>query len=505
MNSVKRIGINMISGAAGYVLPMLINVVSAPYVLAQLGNEAYGLLVLSNVIIGYLIVADMGLDIPVTQHIAEYYAKKDTLGLSNFLLATIKIYILIGLGGGILLITFTDPLLQLLDLPTSLHESAVQVFYMAALGFFGSIVNMWGKAVFNGLQRYEISNGINVIVNLASLIAGILLIEMGYGVVGFFGARVVGFAVSSIIYVKLAFQHLKKFAFKPLVDLSVWAELKKQVGYGFALRISGMVFSKLDQTFIGVWAGINLVASYSFSLLIAVTLSGIISSLTHFAFPMVASMGATRSKNDILAFFFKINKFINVISTLIFVPFIVYGDVVLELWISPQVAAENKIVIVMLLSTFYINTCLTTGLTSFVVGSGQLKYFTLYGLGRGVVLVIGFILLIKPFGLNGAGYSYAFSILLDVLYLVYTSKTRFQFDINRLLMNSYIKPIMIGIFLAIPMIFFKILVVKWIDLILVSAIFAGFYLMFIYVFRVLDKEERLIIVSFFRSKMKFYK
>jgi len=92
---IKRISINIVSGGAGYIIPMAVSLFSTPFVLNRLGAEAYGLLTLANVIIGYLIVADMGLDIPITQKIAEYYAKNDLDKKSKFLVATIKIYLVI--------------------------------------------------------------------------------------------------------------------------------------------------------------------------------------------------------------------------------------------------------------------------------------------------------------------------------------------------------------------------------------------------------------------------
>src|SRR5258706_4650446 len=99
MSSLRRIGINMISGGAGYIIPTAINIFSTRFVLNKLGEEGYGLLTLANVVIGYLIIADMGLDIPITQKIAEYYGKNELEKKGKFLVATIKIYLVIGLLG----------------------------------------------------------------------------------------------------------------------------------------------------------------------------------------------------------------------------------------------------------------------------------------------------------------------------------------------------------------------------------------------------------------------
>ena len=499
MNNLRRVGINMISGGAGYILPMAINVLAAPYVLRQLGKEAYGLQVLANVIIGYLIVADMGLDIPVTQRIAEYHAKQYPEQQSKFLIATIKIYFLIGLAGGIVLILFTDKLITLLAIPVSIKGDAHMVFYLSAFGFLGSIISMWGKAVFNGFHRYDISNGVNIANNLFSILLGIFLIMKGYGIIGFFSARVGGFLIASMVYIILASKNIIQFTLRPLIDREIWAILKKQVGYGLTLRLSGMIFARTDQTFISVWVGISAVTAYSFPILIATAISGLIASLTHFSFPLVTAMSVTHSKEEIQSFFFKITKFIVSISTLTFFPFIIYGDIFLSLWINPEIAAQNQEVLIFLTIAFYVNSCLTIGLNAFVVGIGELKYFTYYSISRGICLFVGFLCLIKPYGINGAGYSYIIALLVDAIFVLYSLRTKFHFNIAQVFLRGYLKPVLLGIVLSVAMILAKRWVTTWIELIAAIGIYGVLYIVFGYWMGILNESEKNVIKSFLKK------
>ena len=86
----------MITGGLGYIIPMLINLIFTPLLVTKLGQAAYGLQSLVNVVIGYLMVADMGLDIPVIKYVAQYSAKKEWNLLSKVLTNTFQIYIVIG-------------------------------------------------------------------------------------------------------------------------------------------------------------------------------------------------------------------------------------------------------------------------------------------------------------------------------------------------------------------------------------------------------------------------
>lgn len=496
MNNLRRIGINMISGGAGYILPMAINIFSAPYVLSKLGEQAFGLQVLANVIIGYLIVADMGLDIPITQKIAEYQATGNSEKRNQFLIATIKIYFIIGCLGSLILLIATPRLVTLLAIPDEIIVEGKIIFYLSGVGFLGSILNMWGKAVFNGLHQYDIANGVAILNNLFGITFGIILILNGYGIVGFFGARVFGFLLANMAYIFMSRKYLKRFVFRPIVDDEIWTLLKKQIGYGFTLRLSGMIFSRMDQTLISAWIGITAVTAYSFPILIATAISGMIASLTHVAFPMVSAMHATSSKESIELFFFKITKFIVAISTISFFPFIILGDKFLALWISPEIAAKSQVVMFFLMISFYVNSCLTIGVNAFVVGIGQLRYFTFYSITRGLGLFAGFLILINIYGLEGAGLSYVIIIIIDILFVLFTFRKKFNFNISNVFLKAYFKPILLGVMLGIVLFLLRSYIQTWVGLISSVCFYGFFYIILSYVIGILDLEEKKLIKSF---------
>ena len=74
MNRIQRSSINMLSSAAGYVIPMFVNLITTPLLLRGLGEAAYGLQSLVAVVIGYLTFMDMGLDLPITKLLAGDHA-----------------------------------------------------------------------------------------------------------------------------------------------------------------------------------------------------------------------------------------------------------------------------------------------------------------------------------------------------------------------------------------------------------------------------------------------
>ncbi len=500
MIKIRQIAINIISGGAGYLVPMVVNLLTTPFLLSKLGEEAYGIQVIANVIVGYLVVADMGLDIPITEKISSFYAKQDENDQSKFLATTIKIYFLIGLSGALILIGLTDFIIEWLIIPDTYIADARYVFYLSAFGFLGSILGMWGKAVFNGLHRYDIANGVNILCNVLAVGLGLVLIFLDYGLVGFMFARMLGFFLSALIYLMLTSKYIVNFRLKPFIDTEVWHQLKGQIGFGFLLRVSGMFFSRMDQTLIGAWIGISFVTIYSFPILIATTLSGLVASITHFIFPMVSSMNASEGRASIGVFFIKASKYIALLSTLVFIPFIVLGDKVISLWINEEIARGSHHALMLLSCSFYLTTCLNVAMNSFLVGIGQLKNVAYFNFVRGICLLTGFLLLIKPLGIEGAAAAYVIANLVDVIYVIWMAKKNLRVSFDKLLVSAYLASFLLGAMLGSILYGLRDYINSWIEIIVSMCVFAAAFIALAFITGTLGKQESDLLKSFVRSR-----
>ncbi len=166
MNRTKQSLINIISSLLGYGIPMLVSLVTTPIVLRELGVSAYGLVSLVGVITGYLTVMDMGLDLPITKYLAEDHAKRDTHSANLILNNTSNVFAPWNYRYGSIFSTARLITTHLFEVPEELIDEAIIVFKLAGIGFLGSVVTSWGRAIFMGIQRFEITYGIAIITNL---------------------------------------------------------------------------------------------------------------------------------------------------------------------------------------------------------------------------------------------------------------------------------------------------------------------------------------------------
>lgn len=499
MTSLRKTAINMISGGAGYFFPIIINLIATPLLISHLGQEAYGLQSLVSVVIGYLLVTDLGLDIPIVKFIAEYQAKNDLLRRDKLISNTFQMYLLIGIIGMVVIVFFSQFFLNdVFNISPNLQYEAKIVFIIAGLGFLGNIFSMWGKAVFIGLQRYDIANGVQVICNLASSIIGIVLVIKGYGIIYFVLVKIIFFFIASLTYFIKMVTFLD-FKIRFGLDKEILSLLKPQIGYGLILRVSGMFFSKLDQSLLGAWVGLAAVAAYSIPMLITTALSGLISSLINFTFPMASELFFTNNKEKFEFVFFSSNKLIAVLASLLFIPLICLGDIFLELWIGRAFSEQVGGVLVVLSIAIYFNLLLTCIMNNFIVAIGKINVFTVFSISKSVIMAFGCVILVKAYGIMGAALAVLASLIVDFIYFHKVTSKYLNIDISKILKESFMKPIILSLFLGTLLGLTRYFVNTWIEIILVIFFYVVFYILCGYFISIFAGRERKLITDFLKN------
>lgn len=493
MNKLKRTGINMISGGAGFFLPMMINFLATPFLLEKLGKEAYGLQSLVNVILGYLMVADMGLDIPITKFLAEFNGKHDYSNRDKLLSNTFQLYILIGILG-MLIIFFLEPYLHMLfRIPDSLKSEARIVFWITGVGFFGNIVSMWGKAVFIGMQRYDIANGVYIVFNLISTVVGIIMVYNDMGIVYFVLVKVIGFFLSALSYIIFGKLLLSNYNFYPGFEKAMLARIRPLIGYGFILRFSGMIFSRLDQSLISAWVSIGAVGIYSIPYLINTALSGFISGIMNFTFPRASELYSTNRVEEFNSLFITSTKYTSVIASFFFSFLIVVGDRFIYLWIDSEFAAQAQTALLILSIAYFISVISTTIMNNFLVAMNGIRLFTSYSIIRSSFMAFGFVLMIKPLGLTGAALGVLIAGFCDIAYLFVCLKYYIRVNFQSIAIQCYIKPALLGITAGTIVYLKKVLIVDWFSFVISGLGYSILFLILGIVLKVFGEKEKAII------------
>jgi len=497
MSYIKRTSINMISSTVGYVLPMVISIFTVPILLKYLGETAYGLQSIVNVIIGYLAFMDMGLDIPIIKLLSEYKAKNEDQNINKLLNTTLQLYTIIGTIGLVLILCFSKLLiLYVFPVPKEMFNSAVTVFQLSGIGFLASILMSWGRSVSMGLQRFEISYSISTAATIASTLLGLYVVYIGWGLVGYIFIKVLFTLITLPLYWIFTKRILPAYKFRLGLDRTILHTIKSYVGYGALNRVTGSFFSRMDQMLIGTWVGLAAAGIYSIPFMIVNSLGYMIAYMLGFTFPLTSELLSAGKIEQFREIYFRSSRFIAALSTMIFFPLFIFSDIFLELWV-PNIAGKAASVFKLLIIGGYLSTLCAVITNNVIIGMGKIKVFTIYNSIRGVVLGLFCLVFIHFWGLNGAGIALVSIIIIEFLYFIIALQKYIQVSPVLLVRKAYLKPIILGSFLFIIGYLLRPLITSWIDLILIVSAFEVTYISFGFWINIFGSTEKRVLLGIF--------
>jgi len=480
----------MISSMAGYVIPMLVALFTTPLLLRGLGEAAYGLQSIVAVIIGYLAFTDMGLDLPITKFLAEDRARKD-IESENFLLnTTLQLYAGIGIIGMVAIVLLADWFVRsVFQVPENLVSQAMIVFRLAGIGFFGSIGMSWGRAVAMGLQRFDLSYSVSVVISTAGTLIGLGVVYAGYGVVGYVLTRVLFSTLAGPVYFVLTRHLLSNFSFRWGLHRKTLRRVSGYVGYSTFNRIISGVTTRLDQALLAIWIGMASSGIYSVIIMLVTSLGYMLAHMLGFIFPMASEMQSLGQMDRLRDIFIRSSRFIAALAGLVFIPLFVLGDLFLKLW-TPTIAEQATGVLRLLALAGYIGALAATLPNNMMVGLGKIRQFTIYGTIRAVVLATCCFVFVRSFGLVGAGLASLVTCSVDVVYFAIVIKRFLQISPLVLFRSAYLKPIILGSLLAGLYFLLRPLSVSWLGLVSVILGLTFIYVVAGYAIGVFGETEK---------------
>lgn len=490
MNRLERSSINMLSSAAGYIVPMLVNLITTPILLRLLGEEAYGLQSLVAVIIGYMTFMDMGLDLPITKILAEDRARQDHVAVNYLLSTTLQLYVIIGLAGMAAIVFSADLIvMSVFKVQEELVKQAVLVFRLAGIGFLGSIGMTWGRAVAMGLHRFDLSYSVSVPLSTAGTLIGLGVVYAGYGVVGYVLIRVIFTALAGPIYFILMRHLLPDFRFVPGVNRATLRRVRGYVGYGTFNRITSSLVSRLDQTLLGVWIGVVAAGIYSVPFMLVNSLGYMLAYMLGFVFPMASELQSLGQMDRLRDVFIRSSQFIAALAGLVFIPLFVLGDLFLQLW-TPAISEQATGVLRLLAMAGYIGTLTATLPNNVMVGLGKMRQFTIYATIRAVVLAAFCFIFIRPLGIEGAGWALLFTCIVDIVYFFIFLRLYVQIVPFVLFQKAYLKPILLGVAFAALSLLCRPFAISWVGFGAVGIGLSAIYITLGFVIGIFGETER---------------
>ncbi len=418
-----RIGARMLArntllNLAGRFTPLLVGIVTIPYVIRHLGPDRFGLLALAWMVVGYFTLFDLGIGTATTKFVAELLGKGEISELPELVWTAFLSQTCLGLVAGFLL-AVASPLLvdHLLNVPGELHPEAHWIFLILAAALPIDCASGSLEGLLAASQRFDMINALGIPFSALNYLLPVIGLALGLGLptIVFFMvlARVAAFAVLILLCLKLYPSLGSGIQFNHRLVLSL-------LGYGGWVSVSGAVspiLVYLDRFVIASVLSIAAVGYYTPPFMISTKLEILPASLASVLFPAFSTSAGRGDHRWIREALIRSLKFLLLLVGPAALVLIFFAGPLLTVWLGPQFAAEGTLVLQVLAVGVFLDALARVPMI-LLAGVGRPDIpskFHLFELPLHVGLVW---FLTSRFGLPGAALACTIRVSLDFVLLV---------------------------------------------------------------------------------------
>lgn len=389
---------NTLSGAAAYAVDLVVNLLLAPYLLATLGAELFGVWIVLVVATSYFSLLDLGVSLSFVKHLAE----AETLGRAarrNTIMATgwvfYAVFSLLVVAGGLLLQPWVFAFLHL--------SADVIPIYWGVLAIF-AIRNscVVYRSLLFALQRIDVLNAIGVAAALLNAAAVVTALSLGYGLNGLVTVSL-GLALFHVTAeVVSAYRCCRTLRLNPFgASLRTFRLL---VGYGIniqASRLADLVYLHVDKLLLSHFVGFGPVTFYELGAKVAGLTRSFPTVLLQGLLPAASELEAQRNRERLLRLYLKSSKYLAALAFPLAAFSILEARGVIGLWLGAG-AHDGAVLALQMLTVAYLLHLLMEAAMAVARGIGVVQFemrALLVTAGLNVGLSAG---LIVYYGLLGA-------------------------------------------------------------------------------------------------------
>jgi len=402
---------NSFFNVIGWIWLVILNIASIPYIVHKLGYDAYGILALVLLVLGYFSFLDFGLGDAVIKYFSHYYALKDFNKLNKIINSILYLYLLIGLFGAGLIFLFTKLFaLQVFKIPLSLHPVAIFCFYLSAVGFFLNLIFGVISKIPEAIQRFDLSNRNNVIMGTAITLSNVIILFLGYGLREVIIVNLLGSLLGIVLFYRTTKRLVPQLRFNIGFHFQDFKEVAYFGLYTVFTKFSSIITGSINQFFVGALIGTSGVTIFNIPFKIISRIQSLIYRISYAVFPLSSELSAAKDNNRIQSVYLQLSKHVFLLSSLFFVPLISFPKEILRYWMGSDFALRGFYVMLMCCLFFYfMSLTMVPGLVA--LGLGQPKYNAFYSFLTALINISVVIPFTKTWGINGAATSLLLSSL----------------------------------------------------------------------------------------------
>jgi O-antigen/teichoic acid export membrane protein len=481
---------NTLFNLIGQGLPLVVAIVTIPFIIHGLGVERFGLLSLAWVVLGYFAIFDLGLGRATTKFVAEALGKGEEDQVPRLVWTAVTIQALFGLLGAIVLASLTPLLVErILNIPPELIKEAKDTFYLLSLSIPVVLVSSSFRGVLEAAQRFDLVNILRIPSSTLTFLLPLFGLFLGFNLPDIVSLILVVRFVELAVFVGLSIRiapGLKKYS----GSYALIPHLFSFGGWVTVSSIIGPIFAHLEHFLITSFLSIGALPFYAVPHKIISQVVILPASMAMTIFPAFSYAGIDNYEK-VKELFSRPIKYLLFGIVPIIVIFAAFAGEILELWLGEEFSQRSTIILQVL------------AIAVFFHAFAHIPFAAIQGLGRPdlkakldlvmlPIFVVFCLWLIPTLGLVGAALAKLVISVTDVSYLLWKVKSLTKLSIREMFGEKAGKAVIIASLFIIAVFSSKMLFESLLTNIAVIGCLIFIY-MFLFVKIVMDDKDMLAI------------
>ena len=385
----------------GAVVPAVAALLTVPAIVANLGTDEYGVLVLVTSIVGYFALLDVNVTAASIKYLAEYNARRDGHRVAQVWTFGLVLYASIGLiGGSAISIAAHALAVGVFKIPPLVQPEALAALRWAGLGFAAGQLQTYLQSVFQAMQRYDLSGAFESFFGTVASLLTLTIALAGGGIVEIVIARL---CLSLVSCVALAYKirSLVPSATLARPDRTIVRQLTSFSAFSYLSKIAAVAAANTDKLFVGSLVGASAVALFAVPAMLASRVYGLSFRLSAVMFPVASSLAARGMGRELEGTYIAVTRHVVYLNAALCLLLVSFAPELLHYWAGKVFGADAAFVLVFLALAFFVDSL--TNLPSLVNdGLGRPKFTGLTAVLRAAAGVVAAYLAIGSYGIKGA-------------------------------------------------------------------------------------------------------
>ena len=451
----------------------------SPYLVRKLGTEGYGVWVLSFSLVEYCVFLDLGFRSATVKYVAHFWtlAQPDNV---NAILNTALVYAgLISAPLWLLVVLASDNIHKFFRISPDLTPSFRVLIILVSLSWcLGFVFNTFNAAL-EAVQRFDLSNKVNVVTTVIRSSGVVVLLWLGYGLVGI-GVLVVisqciGYVLNVVCFRKVFPQlqlSLRHASFKTLKEMSKFGI------HTFVWNTSTLFLNQSPPLVIGHFLPAAFVGFYSLPNRLIQYTGGAVSGIGSVVNANAAELQARGERPALSQLAIFTNRYCLSLFMPLAIVFSLFSHELFKLWVPPAVQFAAPLLPILAIG-YLIAVAGQYSSGMLLVGLGRHQWLSRGQLVEALVSVGALIYATPRWGIQGAAYVVAACMIVNRgLFVPWLLSRELGLSFAGFMVSTYARPTLIAIPVAALAMWLRTTVlpgVSWLQLFLAAGVVAVAY------------------------------